>query len=535
MTALPTVAGVFAQTLAALGVTRVFGIPGGGTSPLVAELEKAGIGFMLTHGETSAALMASTEGEDTGVPGVVLTSLGPGAAAVVNGLAHCSLDRVPLLVVTDRLPEAANRPGYHQWIDHSALFSPLVKASLTLTRHRSQASILHAVRLAMAGIPGPVHLDMSKADARAETDSAPSAVGPGPVVTGPGVPVDVRNRVRDARRPLLLAGLGARRLPAGLLDDVAARLRAPVLTTYKGKGAVDETGPWAAGIITGGIPEQELLDAADLVVSVGLDDVELITGMPPLAADRVAIDPYVPHPGVLPPATHSLVGSVADLLTDLVVEDGASMWVAEQASGYRAVLEERMAGAPAEGVGLHPWAIAASLRDELGPDAEMAVDAGAHMLPMAQAWRSRRPGTFWISNGLATMGYALPAALARSMAHPERHVVCCTGDGGLLMVAGELATAARHAGHLTIVVFDDSSLSLIRVKQIGAEVGLAVDFRSPAWAGVAAGFGITATEVGDGEELRAALRSAQTGGALSLIVAQTDRSAYASMLSTLRG
>jgi acetolactate synthase-1/2/3 large subunit len=530
-----TVAGVLASTLASFGVRCVFGIPGGGTSPVLLELERLGITFVLTHGETSAVLMASVDAERTGVPGVVFTSGGPGAASVVDGVAHCKLDRVPLLLITDRLPEAANRGGYHQWLDHRALFAGVVKESMTLGESGTRATLHHASRTAVAGPPGVVHLDLTKAVADGVAVEDAPAHPPSVPQRRPAVPDDVAAVVTSANRPLLLAGLGARSLEPGTLASLAEGIRAPVLTTYKGKGALDETSPWSAGIVTGGAPEQTLFDAADLVVTVGLDDIELFPSMPTLRADRIALDGYLSPPGVLDAPRYSLVGELDHLVRALPTTGGGSRWTSADASAYRKEVEDGLAATTGSGPGIHPWVIARALSDTCSEDAEVTVDAGAHMLPVAQAWRTRRPGSFLTSNGLATMGYGLPASIARSSADPARHVVCCTGDGGLLMVAGELATAARIAHHLTIVVFDDQSLSLIRLKQVGEQVGHGVQFRRPSWVDVARGFGLEATRATDPDGLRSALAAAKERPAVSVVAVETDATPYAAMSGVLRG
>ena len=533
---LPTVARTFATTLRDAGVTRAFGIPGGGTSPLVVELDKVGIEFVLTHGETSAVLMASTEAEASGSPGVALTSLGPGAAAATNGVAHCFLDRVPLLLVTDRLSHGVNRDGYHQWIDQAQLFQRVTKASFTLTASHTAETLRHAICLATAGPPGPVHVDLSKSDAESQLMPAESKYVMSDERQVPiSLPDTILECLRDARRPILLAGLGARRLPQGLVGRVAESLKTPVLTTYKGKGAIDETAAWAAGIFTGGVPEQALLSRADLVLSVGLDEVELLTSTPPLRAERVAIDAYSSPAGVMRPPLHQALGDLAAMVDQLTLDGGSSEWTPEEIYRMRSRLEKEMAAAPSQGQGVHPWDASVLISEEFSAEAEVAVDAGAHMLAIAQAWRARRPGSFWISNGLSTMGYALPAGIARSAAAPDTHVVCCTGDGGLLMVAGELATASRVAHRLTIVVFDDRSLSLIRIKQVGEQVGRGVDFKGPNWIQVAEGFGVPAEQVSDLATLRQALRNAKDRDRSSMIVIKTDPSPYRSMIKTLRG
>lgn len=529
-----SVADVVAACLAAAGVERLYGLPGGGTSALIVAAEARGIRFVLTHGETSAAIMASTDAERMGVPGVVVTSNGPGAAAVVDGLAHARLDRAPLLLLTDRQPDRANAEGFHQWLDQAGLFAAVAKASVTLSAEHVHTTLLHAIALAQSDPPGPVHVDVPIGLARQTAGSSSPATLAPRVATGGPLPGDMVDRIERAHHPLILAGLGTRELDAGRLDAVAAALRAPVLTTYKGKGAIDETSSWSAGILMAGGPERDLLDRADVVVSVGLDPVELFASVPDLGGRRLALDAYRPVPGVLAPPLQQAVGDL-DLLVSALPVSGASQWDPDSIVARRRDLARRLAATPGGGEGMHPWQIARTVDEASSSHADLAVDAGAHMLPLAEAWRARRPGSFVISNGLATMGCGLPAATARSIAEPERRVVCCTGDGGLLMIAGELATAAREAHRLTIVVFDDRSLSLIRIKQRDDEVGRGVDTGGPDWVAVGQGFGIPSVRVDEVGELRRALDDADRADSPRLIVAVTDPIPYAGIIEQVRG
>ncbi len=173
--------------------------------------------------------------------------------------------------------------------------------------------------------------------------------------------------------------------------------------------------------------------------------------------------------------------------------------------------------------------------ERLSGEAAVTVDAGAHMFSVAQAWRASGWGEFWISNGLSTMGYALPAAIALSIDDPDRPVVCMTGDGGLLMVAGELATAARFGGRLIVVVFDDASLSLIRAKQPPRDPESGTRFSPPDWAAVAEGFGLRAFRARSAGELRGVLEEALAGEGPALISVSTDPAPYGEMMRVLRG
>ena len=233
---------------------------------------------MLAHTEVSAALMACAEAELTGVPGVVVVGNGPGLASVVNGVAHAWLDRVPLFVISDRYTEAEPATTGHQILDQRALLAPVVKWSATRRRvvERRPRARRGAGRPVRPGPPRHAPHGRGRRErgrARNETVSRSRARR--------------RCRTRLPRRvlrpsppppPVILAGLEAARiLSAGDLAALAERLGAPVLTTYKAKGVLDEAHPLWAGIVTGGAIEAPLLDEADAILAVGLDPVELLT------------------------------------------------------------------------------------------------------------------------------------------------------------------------------------------------------------------------------------------------------------------
>jgi len=246
---LETVADQVAEALAVRGVERVFGFPGGGSNlALIDALARAGVGFVLTRGEVAAALMAAATAELTGVPGVVLVGNGPGLTSVVNGVAHAQLDRVPLLVISDRFTDDEQGLTGHQILDQRALLAPVVKWGATLAPDSADETIEEALAVASAAPRGAAHIDI-----------------PRDVASAPGAGGGMRHYIRSsesfgdldaivaglagARRPLLAVGLEARGLDVTAL---AERLGAAVLTTYKAKGAFPEDHPRWAGILTGG-------------------------------------------------------------------------------------------------------------------------------------------------------------------------------------------------------------------------------------------------------------------------------------------
>jgi len=186
--------------------------------------------------------------------------------------------------------------------------------------------------------------------------------------------------------------------------------------------------------------------------------------------------------------------------------------------------------------GLAPHRVVQLTRELMPAGAIATVDAGAHMFPATAYWHAVEPGECLISNGLATMGFALPAAIAAQLVHPERRVVCFTGDGGLLMVASELETAARLRLPITIVVFDDGALSLIQVKQEQkGYADTAMRHEGPDLAALARAFGLVAFAASDEAGLQRALISALGVAGPTLIAARIDASGYRRMLEIVRG
>jgi acetolactate synthase-1/2/3 large subunit len=313
----------------------------------------------------------------------------------------------------------------------------------------------------------------------------------------------------------VLAGLEASRaLAAGALAALAERLGAPVLTTYKAKGVLDEHHPLWAGIVTGGALEAPLLDAADAILAVGLDPVELLTK---------------PWPYVAPLALRASDGDLAAAVATLTERVPRRPAADAGAHRERALDALRIESDSA----LTAWRIVEVLGEELPADTVLAVDAGAHMFAATWFWRARRPRRFLISNGLATMGFAVPAAVAAAR---DELAVAITGDGGMAYGAFELETAARLGARALVVVVDDASLSLIRIKhEAKGHDRSSLDFGSVDFAAVAAGLGVASWAADDEASLRRAIREALATGGPALIDARLSGAEYARTLAVVRG
>ena len=528
---MPTAADVIVRHLQRAGTRALFGVPGGGGNlDLVAAAGRAGLRFVLTATETAAAIAASAQAEITGAPGACLTTLGPGAASVVNGVAAAFLDRVPLVVFTDSM-SAADRTLYeHQRIDQTALLGGVTKSSESLRLENLDEQFMTGLLRARAFPPGPVHFD------------CPGDLLKQPIANGPrashaalfgSVWPSAHYDVRHARKPLVIAGLGARRdADAVAIRKLCERRAIPAMVTYKAKGVVPDDHPWFAGVFTNGAIEQPLAKDSDLIIGIGLDPVELLPRPWPYTTPVVSFGRW-PHATEHVPFAAQESREVAEAAAELEAALPESVWSNAAIAQHR---ERQRDAVRIPASGLTADAVVEIAAARLASRARVTVDAGAHMLPATTLWPVREPNGLLISNGLSTMGFALPAAIGAALLNRDRPVVALTGDGGLLMCAGELLTAARERLRIIVIVFNDASLSLIEIKQQARRLDPAgVALGDVDWAMLAASMGVTGFKAHDRRTLSHALDQAATVDGPALIDVRIDRSNYGAMLKEIRG
>jgi acetolactate synthase-1/2/3 large subunit len=536
---------VIAAFLAGAGVRRIYGVPGGGSTLDVIEAgRQRQIEFLLTHHEAGAAIMAATEGDLLDRPGTCLAALGPGVASAVNGVAHAYLDRVPLLLLTDRSSRLSRRLAAPQGLDHPRIVEAVAKDSATITAPRAERLLHWAWGKALAVPPGPVHLDLPADEANREARRhARRLARDRPPTPSPSAIRAAARLLARRGRVVVIAGLGCRGSRAArALQELVEHLGSPLLTTYRAKGAVAEDHPLAAGVFVGGRLEEELLSKADAVLAVGLDPVELLprpwrAGLPvvALAEYRTGQRPY-----------EAAAEVIADLPTALgalreAFPPGGAWGLAEWAgrgaefkAKARSLLAEASMGRGR--TGLPPHRVVEVAREIFPRQTVAAVDSGTHALAVAAFWESYEPKGYLCSSGLATAGYALPAAIAAKLTFPDRPVLAFLGDGGFLRSVADLATAAWQRLPLVAIVFADSSLGLSRVQQeqrryapVGVSLG-AMDIPK-----LAESLGALGTEVEDEEGLRSALKDAVTTTQPAIIAARVRPTGYRRMLEILRG
>ncbi len=523
--------------LAEAGVDKIFGIPGGGpTADLVSLAPEAGIEFVLNQHETAAVISAGVYGQRKGTVGVVVSAIGPGVANLANGVAHAYLDRLPVLLISDRYSNGVHDVALRQQFDHAAFMAPITKAQLVLHEQTFMVAMRRAVRTALNERQGPVFIDFpgnvvdkvvpeQTANLRGR-DDAGAAVADAALRAA-------ATRLASAQRPVILAGLGALKLRAGALGALAAALRAPVLTSPKGKGAIAGNDPWCAGVFMGGKLEQELLDQADIFFFVGYDPVELLPRPWAMQTPAVALD-CVPNTEQTFRAEIELTGELADGVGRLtaLLKEPRSIW----RSGSAAEFRNRVAAAIDIAVpGFSPNQLVKATREIAPRDTVLVTDVGANKLIVVELWEACAPGDYLMSNGLATMGFCVPAAQAVKLAEPARPVVCLCGDAGFLMRLPELLTGQKQKLPLVYVIFADDEHSLISVKQVmKGKARYGVDFPRPNYRALAEGFGICGTTVSSVEEYRRALRDALAYSGSTLIEARIDNSGYRRQFDIIR-
>lgn len=466
-----TVAAATAHAIAAAGIERVFGLPGGEVLVLIDELRKAGVDFVLMRHEANAGLAAAVYGKLKGQPGVVLATLGPGAANLLLPVSNAYLDQEPLLAITAQIPEDFPAAHTHQLLPLHEIYRPVCRLVETVTG-ANVAAVVPAALAACGERPYAVsYLTLSAREAlkpaSAAAEQAPAThVHPPPAPRGNvGAEADLlRDRLAKAERPLVILGLGVDAILAPRLRDWLDRWNLPVAVTPKVKGIVDETGPNFVGVVSGMAADGllcEALDAADLRIGFGLDPVEVDKTWHAELPIHWVLD--APNAGDRVPEGALLVDHAA--LVDRLLASGPAprAWDAPFASFQ----ERRCAlldGASRPGV-MWPGDVIRALGAAVPDDTIVTTDVGSHKYLFGQFWPSRRPETFWMSNGLSGMAYGIGAAIGASLARPHQPVLAAVGDGGFSMNAQELETAERVGARFVTVVLEDGSYSLIKLAQ----------------------------------------------------------------------
>ncbi len=459
------VAEYIADQLNKYSIRYVFGIPGGDSIPYMEAFRCAGVEFILTSNEAASGIMADVSARLTGIPGVCHSTYGPGAVNLASGAGGALLDRSPVIVLTSEIDDAMINRTTQMNINHQKLFEPLSKATFRMTSENAVETIEKALKLSMEEYPGPVHIGLPS-DLALKKVKMTHQIKPSPRDTITG---NDENRLisflKKSRKPLLAVGLTSARLNIGnkLLEFLEIH-KIPVLLTPMAKGLIPENHPCYAGVLFHALSNylEGVINKADLVIGLGYDPVEF---------NYESWMPDVPliHFNTTKTDMPASVNCVQYISTS---ED----WFTILNKPHLPATSDNLSDIPSlrkkmtsvfHGLTDHfgPVTAIKVLQEELPSDAILTSDVGSHLHLIGQYWETHGRKNLIISNGWSGMGFGIPAALAAQIIMPDSTVVCVTGDGGFLMMAGEIITARRYNLPVIIVVFSDEELNLIRLKK----------------------------------------------------------------------
>ncbi len=483
------------------GVKYVFGIPGEENLPFMEALRTSSVEFVLTRHEQAAGFMAAAYGKLTGTPGVCMATLGAGATNLTTPLAHALLGGAPMIAITGQKPIRDNLQGRYQILNVTGMMTPITKWSHTIESGSSVPSVIQeSFRLSREHRQGPVHLELplDVSEDEASHPLLPVQEPETPVASDTSIS-GAAEIVRTAQRPVLLIGTHANR------TDVSAALRSlsgatgiPFVSTMLGKGVIDERSPLYLGTATrpgmdyvGGV-----LGSADVILAVGHDVMESPPFVMQPGQDRTVI--HINYMGAIADTIyfpqHQVTGDIAENVRRLTseLEGGTKVDVTPFKEIAAKYAESVPRHASDTGFPLKPQYIAAQIRDHLAPGDIVTLDNGIHKMWMTRNYPTHEPLTNLGDGTLGSMGMALPYAMTASLLNPERKIVAVIGDGGFEMSSQELETAVRLGLNLTVVIFNDHSLGMIKAKQMrdGVEP-YGVDFSNPDFVKLADSYGAT--------------------------------------------
>jgi acetolactate synthase I/II/III large subunit len=523
---------VFVECLEAEGVRHVFGIPGEETLDLNESLSRSSIEFVPVRHEQGGAYMADVYGRLTGHAGVCLGTLGPGALNLVTAVADAYLDRAPLVALTGQGDLERMHKESHQYIDLLRVMRPITKWNARI----SDAAIIpevvrKAFKVAEGEKPGATHIELPEDVMAAEVEAEPLPRRR-QVLFEPSARELLRaaELIRGAVRPVALAGNGVVRANAApALREFVRATGIPVAETFMGKGLLPPDSPMALGSVglQAGDYDMAGFDDADLVLAIGYDLVEQSpeTWNPKRDKRVICIDSEPAETDAYFMPEVELVGDIYHVLARLgeecrhVPHQGGSAKLREVVLGRFEQAQDD------DSFPMQPPRALWEIREALARDDILISDVGLHKLWIGRMFPAYEPNTVLIANGLAGMGFAVPAAIAAKLVHPARRVVTVNGDGGFLMNCQELETAVRLGTPFVNVIWENQQYGSIVWKQdkrFGSHFG--TDFTNPDFVKLAEGFGMPGWRCEAPEDFGMHLQHALTLDVPSVIVLPVDYS-----------
>jgi len=469
------------NALEAVGVTDVFGIPGGAILPLYDPLFDSSIRHILVRHEQGAGHAAEGYAAASGRVGVCMATSGPGATNLVTPLADANMDSVPIVAITGQVPSGAIGTDAFQEADIRGITMPITKHNFLVTNPDDiPRAITEAFHIAASGRPGPVLVDVSKDALQAMTEFTwPVAMDlPGyhPVTKPHSKQIrEAARMILASRQPVLYVGGGVIRANASAsLRRLAEITGIPVVTTLMARGAFPDSHPQHLGMpgMHGTVAAVGALQKSDLLITLGARFDDRVTGKlstfaPDAAIIHADIDPA--EIGKNRVADVPIVGDLAETLPELIaaIEAEQANGAVGDYEGWWALLNRMRDTYPLgyetydDGT-LSPQYVIQRLGLISGPETIFASGVGQHQMWAAQFINYENPNTWLNSGGLGTMGYAIPAAMGAKVARPDATVWAIDGDGCFQMTNQELATCTINNIPIKVAIINNSSLGMVR-------------------------------------------------------------------------
>jgi acetolactate synthase-1/2/3 large subunit len=525
---------LFIKALENEGVEYIFGIPGEENLDFLDSLKNSSIKLILTRHEQGAGFMAATYGRLTGKPGVCLSTLGPGATNFVTPAAYAQLGAMPMLMITGQKPIKTSKQGQFQIVDIVNMMRPITKFTKQVVHGGTiGATVREAFRLATEERPGAVHIELPEDIAAEDVDEHIYQIAEirRPDADAKAVRKAV-DKIREAKRPLLLIGAGANRKRASVaLTNFVEKTGIPFFNTQMGKGVIDERHYSYLG--TAALSDTDFLhcaiERADLIINVGHDVIE----KPPFFMKEDGTQEVI-HINFLDAQIDSVYFPQIDVVGDIAttinrLRDGLapqSHWDFAYFYRVRDEIRTRIAKySHDDRFPVLPQSAVTLIRDALDEDSIVALDNGVYKIWFARNYPCYQNNTLLLDNALATMGAGLPSAMMAKMIYPDRKVVAICGDGGFMMNSQELETAVRLNLDLVVIILNDNAYGMIKWKQEGmAFDNFGLDYNNPDFVKYAESYGATGHRPTSHSEFREVFKLATNSTGVHLIDLAVDYS-----------
>jgi acetolactate synthase I/II/III large subunit len=504
-----------ALILKKLGVNNVWGIPGARTLSLYNEINGIGINSILVTNELAASFMADGYYRVSGKPGVCIAIPGPGITNMLTGIAEAFLDSSAMLVITVN-PQKNRHSFFIHDIPQLEIVKPIVKKIVEISSVSQINDLYEAYHFSYKDEPGPVVVEIGSRvmDQEIEESEIVREIKPTMRITNEAV-AEIIKYISEARQIGIYAGRGCIEAGKELLE-MSRILSAPIATTISGRGVVPEDYELSTGYgfgRTGSPAAYRIYKNCDLILAIGVKFSEMATGgwglkfnnMIHIDAAKNNID-----------RNYSSIFSVQADAKIALEELNKSLSGAQRPVNVKAIEEikkfktehsakiEKRKGSGS----LHPAIFLRQLRQCLPRDAILSTDVGYHQLWSLSDFEVLEPGTYLTPADYQAMGFGIPASIGAAMARPDKKVVCICGDGGFLISGFELLTAVREKINLSVFVFNDGALGLIKgLQEKLYNRNVSVDLNNPDFEQLANSFGARYFRISDETNLKETLET----------------------------